>query len=772
MTLYHFSVTQLRIAATCPRIHYFDVEYSRARGLKTPACSRIWKTGRSEAAGGNFFHNIIDRFNSLAASSPEIETVLERATELDTLWEGLMQFLMANCVPQEALLEKSAILGLNLSRVLQRYLREVAELLLQARGVGIPPKAVLQEVFGDPRRRIDVTFQLGEPMEPVQVTGAVDYLYFDPLQKRLRIVDYKLKPADQPNHDLFQVSACALMHHHQYGTQPDVGVLYLHPQRQLVESPWQQVYDLRGKVYDLLASMVPWAAYDEHGQTGLKPPGDITHCVDCKWNKLGQCEQRLGPKDQGAYEKRWEELSARGTLDAPKVDALAPSDTPLEEEEETPNEPEESVTQPEGHLFLGMAGTAPVFIPFNVLNTHVAVVGAAGSGKTWLAKVMAEEAIAAGVPVLAIDPQGDLVQFLEGRPLQDVPHAYRKAAERFRERVEPRIYTPGTSHGIRLSLDPLHLPSKAGLERVDPKHRKEEEDGLFSSLASNVVHLARIKGDSKARRAFVFRALKLLAERGDVTPTLRDVVELLRDPAAYGFDDADYLLTKTERNKLAQGLYALAAGPSSRLFQDGDQVLSMEALLTPTVSGKVPLNVFYLNALGDDDEKHFFVATLASEIYRWMVTEAPLRAGLPNLLFYLDEARDFLPAGAHQPPAKASLLRLFAQGRKYGVACLVCTQSPRSLDYNAFGNISTKIVGRMESAQDTQRIAQWFEQEGEVPQWVSGRNGATKGTFVGRWPNQPEALEGAVFEGRMLYSCHERAWNPDQVYKALARSRE
>jgi hypothetical protein len=72
-----------------------------------------------------------------------------------------------------------------------------------------------------------------------------------------------------------------------------------------------------------------------------------------------------------------------------------------------------------------------------------------------------------------------------------------------------------------------------------------------------------------------------------------------------------------------------------------------------------------LNALTDDDQKQFFVAALAAEIDLWMVS-SPDVAGQPNLLLYLDEARDFLPAGTTKPPAKPPLLWLFAQGPKYG----------------------------------------------------------------------------------------------------------
>jgi hypothetical protein len=178
--------------------------------------------------------------------------------------------------------------------------------------------------------------------------------------------------------------------------------------------------------------------------------------------------------------------------------------------------------------------------------------------------------------------------------------------------------------------------------------------------------------------------------------------------------------------------------------------------------------VVYLNALADDGQKQAVVAALAVEVYRWMVA-AGGTPGRPRLLFYLDEARDYVPAGAARPPAKGPLLRLFAQGRKYGVACLVCTQSPRSVDYNVFGNCSTKLIGRLESAQDVDRVRDWFAPQGPPPAWVAGRAGAEPGSFVGRWPGIPGPLDGKPFRSRALLTAHGGAWSPEQVAREWAR---
>ena len=230
--------------------------------------------------------------------------------------------------------------------------------------------------------------------------------------------------------------------------------------------------------------------------------------------------------------------------------------------------------------------------------------------------------------------------------------------------------------------------------------------------------------------------------------------------------DPDHSSRRPSGEKLARKLNALLHGPSAGLYTGGTR-LDLDALCRAEGESKTPLNVIYLNALADDDQKHFFVASLASEIYRWMVTSLdPNPDKRPHLLVYIDEARDFIPAGTRSR-GQDPLIRLFTQGRKYGVACLLCTQSPRSVDYNVFGNCSTKLIGRLESAQDQERVAEWFGNEGQPP-WLSGRKGAKAGSFVARWPEMPTALEGRAIQGRPLYSLHEGAWSPDRLEREMA----
>ena len=790
MTLCHFSVTQLRAAATCPRIHYFDSEYTRRNALARPHQTRVWlPSDKAQVGGGTLFHHVVERFNRRAAKDRAVLAAIESAQGEVDLQQALLRYVNYECIDLEKLATYSVPLRQAFISALSQYFEELVAIINYALSNEVAASDVVLQLFGDSRRRVDVTFHVNEA-DQAHVTGTIDYVFYDWRTRSHRVVDYKLLSPDHANRDLFQVSAYALMHHHQHGTQPDVALFYRHPVRRVVERKWDDVMAERHKVYDLLASMIEWARFD--GTSGLRPPGDVTWCAGCKWNKRGECERRLGPKHEGDWSHRWQELASmyperQPSVESRPIEELGPEEEPEEAEFDEMDEdaPAEATTADEtsssstaaeeawrpaateDHLQLGalVDRPSPVSVHRSAVSTHIAVVGAAGSGKTWTAKVIAEEVVAAGTPVIAVDPQGDLVQLMLERDEANLSEDERVRQRAYFDRVEVRVFTPGTSHGIRMSLSPLRLPTAADLARIEkPDRRREEEEGMLQVVAANLTSLASIGGEEDSQRTFLYQVLSRLDR--ERTLEIRDIIAAIVAPESFGIDDSDSIIKKAERDKLARKLNAFVIGPARNLFTGGVP-LDLQMLTQPTVPGKVPLNVIYLNALTDDDQKHFFLASLASEIYRWMVTSLEATQGKPNLLFYIDEARDWIPAGTKATAAKQPLIRLFTQGRKYGVGCLLCTQSPRSVDYNVFGNCSTKIIGRMEAAQDVDRIAEWFTVTGAAPQWIAQRKGAAKGTFVGRWPNMPAELEGAVFKGRLLYSSHEGAWSPDRVEREV-----
>ncbi len=106
---------------------------------------------------------------------------------------------------------------------------------------------------------------------------------------------------------------------------------------------------------------------------------------------------------------------------------------------------------------------AEVVLPEEALLRHVVILGATGAGKTVLGKAFLEEAVRAGLPVIAVDPQGDLAS-LALRPRPDCEDGHPVPADVFDgywSRAAVSILTSGSTRGIPAGLNPLKRPPSA-----------------------------------------------------------------------------------------------------------------------------------------------------------------------------------------------------------------------------------------------------------------------------------------------------------------------
>src|SRR5262249_11447499 len=101
--LVHFNVTQLRVAATCPRLHWFDTRATMARKDGQQVVSRIWRKASALAGGGVLFHTAVERFNAAARSSAPLLAALEAAGDVESLQQELMRWFNASCLDLDAL---------------------------------------------------------------------------------------------------------------------------------------------------------------------------------------------------------------------------------------------------------------------------------------------------------------------------------------------------------------------------------------------------------------------------------------------------------------------------------------------------------------------------------------------------------------------------------------------------------------------------------------------------------------------------------------------
>jgi hypothetical protein len=422
------------------------------------------------------------------------------------------------------------------------------------------------------------------------------------------------------------------------------------------------------------------------------------------------------------------------------------------------------ITPPADHLYLGRSGGAPLFLPTVDLCTHAVCLGATGSGKTGLCLAILEEAALAGVPVLAIDPKGDVANLLLSFPLlrgEDlapwvdhdearrqalgVPEfAEREAARwragleasgqgadriaRLRAAAEFTLYTPGSDAGVRLSLlGSLGAPPARVRGSIEALRERVQ------STASALLALAGVEADALRSREHVLLGA-ILSEawsRGEGLD-LPALVRAVQSPpfSSIGVLDLESYYPSSSRFELVLALNSLLSTPAAAALFAGEG-LDVERLLR-TDEGKPRVSVLSLSHLGEA-ERRAFVTALLGQITGWM----RLQSGSSSLraLLFMDEVAGYLPP-LSSPPTKPLFLQLFKQARAFGLGVVVATQNPADVDYKALSNAGTWLVGRLQTARD----------RGKVMEGLSGAAEAAGGPFeAARVAGLLGSLEGRQF---------------------------
>ena len=379
----------------------------------------------------------------------------------------------------------------------------------------------------------------------------------------------------------------------------------------------------------------------------------------------------------------------------------------------------------------------PVLYESPDLVTHAVIVGMTGSGKTGLGIGLIEEAAIDGIPVLALDPKGDLANLLltfpnqsaaefapwvnpdEARAAGQTPESYaateaaRWAAglqewgqdaariARLRAAAEFVVYTPGSTTGRPISIvDSFAAPPAEVLE--DPDLLGDR----VAAAATSVLTLAGIDAEPLRSREHILLST-LFAERWRAGQDLDlpSLITLVQNPpvTTIGVMNLEAFFPAKDRFTLAMQLNQLLAAPGFAAWLQGDP-LDIDRLLY-TSEGKPRVAVISIAHL-DDHERMFFVSLLLSQLVTWMRGQrgtSSLRA-----LVYFDEIFGFLPPVAN-PPSKAPLLKLLKQARAFGIGLCVATQNPVDLDYKALSNCGTWLLGRLQTERDKARVLDGLE---------------------------------------------------------------
>jgi hypothetical protein len=386
-----------------------------------------------------------------------------------------------------------------------------------------------------------------------------------------------------------------------------------------------------------------------------------------------------------------------------------------------------------------------------------------GSGKTGLCLAMIEEALLDGVPVIAIDPKGDLANlaltFPALRPADFEPWVDPETARRdgvtvaqlaattaqrwrdglaasgqspdriarLRAAAEVAIYTPGSDAGIPLSLLRSFRAPAAALVDDSEAWRDRVE-----AAASGLLSLIGVAADPLRSREHVLLSQLLDGawRQGRDVELAALIQQVVKPPfAQVGAFDLETFFPGKARTELALQLNTLLASPSFAAWTRGEP-LEIANLLA-TRDGKPRAAVMSIAHLSDP-ERMFFVTLLLQEIVSWMRAQqgtSSLRA-----IVFMDEVTGYLPPTA-MPPSKKPMLTLLKQARAFGVGIVVATQNPVDLDYKALANAGTWLLGRLQTERDKARVLEGLEGASAASGRAFDRDAMEK-TLAGLAPRQ------------------------------------
>jgi len=381
----------------------------------------------------------------------------------------------------------------------------------------------------------------------------------------------------------------------------------------------------------------------------------------------------------------------------------------------------------------------------DVLKRHMLALGSSGSGKTALLKVCIEECVRLGIPAILVDPQGDLAPLgLRGSD----PEADPTIANDYFSKVDVKIWTPASKAGIPVSLAPTI--------NVVGMTDDEEKIKVFGDVSNVVASLAGydVQKDDGLTAALAFFNILEYADKFDlICDTLADFVLFLSDPPQELAETLDRFFDKKARASAAKKLLVRTSGPSKLLFELGNAI-NVDALLgRDSCSGKVRVSVIYLNTLSTDAEKEAFIAVLANAVYGWM-----LQHPSPNLqaMFYIDEVAPYCPPqNKKRPVCKEPLMKLLRQARKYGVGCLLGTQSSGDLDYQGMGQLGTWAIGCIKPEQDRAKVEAAIRGDDTIEDpdaLIRALPNLAEGQFV--LSSKAVSSEPILFKSRRLVSQH------------------
>ena len=316
-------------------------------------------------------------------------------------------------------------------------------------------------------------------------------------------------------------------------------------------------------------------------------------------------------------------------------------------------------------LHIGQADGHKFEIDRLSLTKHAIILGATGSGKTVLSKVIVEEAALQGIPTFAIDPKGDIGNLAFQSPdfdfsawsgkeadalkIDRADHAktlQQMYSDRAREfsvnpkapagfaKVPVRIFTPKSSAGLPVGISPdLSAPEDfARLLRDDVASAAD----LLDLTSYSLLRLAGYGEDDRKEITFVSALLENAWKAGQ-SLAVKDLIHRIENPpiSTIGSLHVSDVVGDKERRRLATRINLLISDPKLRSWSATEPLDFAEIFSKPSV------NVLDLRNIQSEQEKHLFVELVLQQLYQWLIKQGSAQT-LRYLLYFDETPRSLL----------------------------------------------------------------------------------------------------------------------------------
>ncbi|MFX1284748.1 MAG: helicase HerA-like domain-containing protein [Promethearchaeota archaeon] len=697
---YRFSATDVRNAIKCPRL------FVLAKKFKKRAAYPIG------LGVGNLVHDTLNSFIKMISSRSKIISLFSKNMNTNEIRE-ICRELLSELFSERIDKKLSKIRDINTIEkawILLDGSSEKFALILKKALIRYP----LEEIPGKIILGAEKSFKLPLTIQDQQfiLTGRVDFLLRDPETNQIIIFDYKTGSPENINQDCIQLVCYSMGIERELKEKSEIRILYFFEDGiRDVELPPSE--DLKPKLLTLLLEMAQWL--EDYPQ---------------RISDEELCDKCLVKQD--CY-KEFDGINPPDEIKASIFDKI-------KDLVKTPSIHEAH----EIKIGKSLKNNNEIKINKNKFTRHIAILGSSGSGKTVLAKVIIEEILGSGISALLIDPQGDLASLTLSNTIE---------GQKLLSNIEKFIFTPGSNKGVNLILDPFADPPKE--KGLDKNEFREFKLALLDNISLNLLSILNLDpAKNKEEKSFlevVINEIWNMGERPSFTKIANYVESIETVTPVDGGEriSVDLLLSSRKRRQICSLLLSYAVGTDGTLFRGGESLN-----LNDITSGKPKLYVIHLGAIGADVKKRQIVLSwIIRSIYTWMLKNPPKDQD-PRLLFYIDEVADFLPPHPHNPASKKMIDLLLRQARKYGVSCMLATQSPASIDYKALDNVLTLLIGRIPTKQSKEKISDLvgpkFKDFDDRKEKLEKVMKAKQGEFL----IVSEDINPCLFKSRMTYTEH------------------